>query len=549
MTICQAESAVKLQHYYAWLETWLTTTPSKRSPDECLRLVIDSGPRWLDGSSDAPEDGDTSRVEEIVACSKTATKARLVRLGGKVPPSHDACDVMSESYNARVECECSGLFPVPDDFDARTLKTCGCKAIERMISGGELVNSTEDEWNSSAFFNKNDLSLAMTELALCNAEVQPRPFSCHGNLDKPSDWPEVQAPDRKPNGDIDLEDEMYRRLYPTREQIRFSSDAKHFFALVSGVSLVDPGIQMAMADPGNDILIGDYCDAASDEALVVLQKSGAAAFGFLKLRLYAGLMTDWQFDNLVAQVIHFRVIGYYRDHALPRRPAGLYGSRVTALDAHRYIDLGMAVGVINASLATGQTMTAADFRGLVSASVLINDLVDFRGDTWRNQRENVVLRAVRGNLCRYLDGSIEQCIRKSAAAVRRGRLFAFVVMCFCNWMLRSSGHKLFETYHGTRLIATDPPCLYRSQQSSAYQELLEALSEYGTLGEAEGPSLHLKRRDLQLRYAKHRVASETHIRWMADVVRIVLNPNVLRRLVDVVHYQWVGELGSINYCT
>jgi hypothetical protein len=50
-----------------------------------------------------------------------------------------------------------------------------------------------------------------------------------------------------------------------------------------------------------------------------------------------------------------------------------------ALSTHRYIDLGIAVGVVSASIATGQMMTAEGHQDLVNTFVLFNDLVDFRG--------------------------------------------------------------------------------------------------------------------------------------------------------------------------
>jgi hypothetical protein len=55
------------------------------------------------------------------------------------------------------------------------------------------------------------------------------------------------------------------------------------------------------------------------------------------------------------------------------------------VDVHRYIDFGTAVGVIGASLATGESMAAEQYHTVVKTTALINDLVDFRGDTWRGQ--------------------------------------------------------------------------------------------------------------------------------------------------------------------
>jgi hypothetical protein len=532
----------KMDHYRAWIGAWRTVAPSDLPADHCLTFISEQGPRWLrDMDVAAPEN--RSRLQDIVACFKAAAKARSILLGGKVPPSCDACDVLSENFDARVDCDCLGLFPVFDSLDATGLGSCGCKAIERMMAEGQSVNSKENEWNNSTFFSTQGLTSAMVELALCHADSQEPPLACYGT----TDYPKVQAPDRKPTSDNDLDDETYHALFPTNERMRLSADAKHFFAIASGVSLVDPGIQMAIADSGNDILIGDYCDAATEDRLAALQKEGAAGFSFLKICVYAGLMSDWQFDHLVAQIIQFRILSYWRDHAVSRRPRGVYGSRMTGREVHRHIDLGMVVAIVSASLSTGETITAGEYADLVDTTVLLNDLLDFRGDAWRKQRESVVLKGVRGCLCTYLDGLITECITGAAGMIRRGMKFALVVATFCNWMLMSSGHKMYELLHGTHLVDSDQPCRYHSEDSGVYEELLGALETYGTLGEG-GPKLTMKRKDLQLLYAVYRNDPETHIRWLADTVRLVLHPNTLRRLVDVVHYQWSGEIGDAGYC-
>jgi hypothetical protein len=536
----------KLARYHAWTEAWNTVQPSGLPPQKCRDIIKKEGPQWLrevDGTAPAPTDD----MRRLVACFKTSAKAHLILLGGNVPPTYDGCNVLSENYNAQVECDCSGLLPVSGDLDMPALKNSSCKAVQRMIAEGETVNRREHEWNTSDLFSSKDLVSAMTELSLSNADILSSHHSCSGKHDKPN-WPEVRAPDRKPDPDIDLDEHIYSSLYPTSERIRLSADAKHFFAISSGASLVDPGIQMALADSGNDILIADYCDAASKDCLTALQKTGAAAFAFLKLCVYAGMMSDTQFNHLVAQTIQFRVIGFYRDHAVTRRPQGVYGSRMTGLDAHRYVDLGSTVGVVCASLACGESMTADDYRDTVKTTALINDLVDFRGDTWRNQRENVVLRGVRGCLCLYLDGLLSDCIGGAAGLTRRGKIFALNIMAFCNWMMLSSGHKVYELLRGTRSIVTiDPPCRYQSEDSDVYEDLLAALEAYGTLG-AGGPNLAMKRRDLQLLYSVYRQDPELHIKWLADAVRLMLDPKTLRRLVDVVHYQWTGEIGDARYC-
>ena len=112
----------------------------------------------------------------------------------------------------------------------------------------------------------------------------------------------------------------------------------------------------------------------------------------------------------------------------------------------------------------------------------------------------------------------------------------------------SSGHKLYETLHGAHLISKDDhTCAYGSATDGVYEELLKALHPYGSLGE-RGPSIRTKRKDLQTLYAKYKASPDDHIKWAAGVTRIVLHPVTLRRLVDVVHYQWTGELGDTDYC-
>lgn len=220
---------------------------------------------------------------------------------------------------------------------------------------------------------------------------------------------------------------------------------------------------------------------------------------------------------------------------------------MNAIADHRHVDLGIAVGIVSASLATGETMTSDGYSDLIDALILFNDLVDFRGDTWRSQRENVVLRGVRGCLCTYLDNTLSKCIRGAATLIRRGDIFAVNIMDFCNWMLMGSGHKFYEIFRGTNPVGINNPYHYKSKDDGAYEELLESLASCPTLGE-HGPRVTMKRKDLQILYAKHRLSPESHILWLADIVRVVLHPDNLRQLVDVVHHPWSGELWDIGYC-
>ncbi|CAF9914544.1 MAG: hypothetical protein GOMPHAMPRED_008188 [Gomphillus americanus] len=331
------------------------------------------------------------------------------------------------------------------------------------------------------------------------------------------------------------------------ERIRISADAKYFCAAAGGCSLVDPGILMAIADCGNDIVIGDYCDVLTEVSLLILQKTGAAAFAFLKLCAYAGFVTKWQFDQLVAQTIQFRVMSYWKDHALSRRPQGVYGSRMTGLEVHRRINLAMVIPIVSASIATEATMNSKEHMDLAQTCALINDLIDFRGNTWRNQQENVVLRGVRGCLCVYLDvAPVGGAFLVQQILVGRDTISAFLIFCFSNWVLMGLGHKVYKIMLGTQLSSPSLPREYKSKHDGAYEKLLRALEPYGTLGE-HGPCVIMRRKDLQMRYSEYRMSSSDHSRLLADVTRTVLHPYTLGRPVDVVRYQWTGDVGDVKH--
>ena len=142
MVLRRNEDVDKLAHYNAWTEAWSTIQPSELPPQEFLDAITKEGPRWLrdvDGTSPAP----TDHMRKIIACFKTAAKAHLILLGGNVPPTYELCDVLSESYDPRTECDCSGLFPVSDSLDTTALTSCICKSIQRVVLEGEAVNSRE----------------------------------------------------------------------------------------------------------------------------------------------------------------------------------------------------------------------------------------------------------------------------------------------------------------------------------------------------------------------------------------------------------------------
>lgn len=533
----------KLPAYHSWVETWLSTEPVSQPPDECLKVILDDGPRWLQQHETTSVDG--PRLRNIIACFKTASLAKLIPLGRSVPPSSDEWDVLSQNYDPRSTCDCKGLYPVPKQSEMMTLQSHKCKAIQRMVQVGNLANAREREWNNSSFFDAEKLQQAIKELALYNADEKPRPDFCAGPASA-ARLPECRAPDRRPSRDYDLDDAVYHGLYPTKEQIRLCADAKYFFVGSSAASLVDPGLLCAIADSGNDILIGDYCEAAENETLAILQTIGAAAMAFLKTAVLAGMLSEWHFDNMVAATIQFRILGYHRDHSTSRRPGHVYGSRMTGLTVHRHIDLGLPVGIVAASLATGEKITEAEFMDIMETCALINDLLDFRSDTLRKQRENVVLRGARSSMCSYLDEMIAQCISGACRLIQIRKLNALVIMSLCNWGLMACHHKAYELTRGARL-RDGTVCHYSSIGDGKYEQLLQTLEKFGSLGE-EGPSITTKRKTLHVRYFKYKVSPETHLAWLADATREILNPANLRRLVDFVHYEWDGQIGDRGYC-
>ena len=318
--------------------------------------------------------------------------------------------------------------------------------------------------------------------------------------------------------------------------------------MAAGASGCDYGLARAIADSGNDILIGDYCEAADDDTLELLRQNGAAAVGFLKLCTLGGLMSNWQFDNLMAGILQFRVLGYYRDHARPHLPDGLFGSRITGLAVHRHIDLGLFNGVIPASLATGEQLSKSQYLELAKACALINDLIDLRSDTRRKQHENVVLRGLRGSICVYFDRLIGECLDTTATLIESSRLCALVLMSFCNWSIMGSHHKVYELTEKLQEDEQWPACRYTSVDDlSREKRLLDSLAQFGTLG-AQGPSVSRRRVELDKLYSTCLQDQQRHTAWLADMCRSLLHPPTLRRLVDVVHYRWHGNAGDVDYC-
>jgi hypothetical protein len=180
-----------LPAYNEWVDLWTTTKPSAQSNDECLRVITTNAPQWLQEQSKNSH-VDRDQLENIIACFKAAARAKLIPLGGKVPPSSVEWDVLSECHDSGIDCSCEGLYPAPSDVDVPSLERCGCKAIERTIQVGKDAITKEDEWNNSTLFSGKKLVFAMTELNPSNADEQPPPYSCAGP-GKNSRLPKVRA--------------------------------------------------------------------------------------------------------------------------------------------------------------------------------------------------------------------------------------------------------------------------------------------------------------------------------------------------------------------
>ncbi|KAH8426349.1 uncharacterized protein LDX57_004092 [Aspergillus melleus] len=400
------------------------------------------------------------------------------------------------------------------------------------------------EWNGHGMFTAEKLQAAIEEITFCNMDLQKPPIICSGA--SITSLPAIEAPDRRPSATCDTPLSMHEAWFPTFEKVKLCADAKHFYAIACGGSLVDEGLLRAIADAGNDVLIGDYSEAATSETLRLMQRTGSAAVAFLKACNLGGRISNWQLEILVASHIHFRVLGYYRNHAVSKLPTGLYGSRMTGLIKHRHVDIANTVGIVAASLATGQQIDEAEYIKLSHATTLINDLVDLRGDIMRKQRENPVIRGVRGSTCQYLSNQTLDCLTSVRELIQSKQILAMVAMGFCNWAVMSSHHKIYELVHGVTERTEPHTCKYDGIEEQ-YGLLIQALEPFGSLGPGR-PRWEMKRMDLDKLYSVYRQSPETHIPWLADMVRLLLEPSTFRKIVDVVHFPWKGDIGQVDYC-
>ncbi|GLB10289.1 hypothetical protein AtubIFM57258_006691 [Aspergillus tubingensis] len=545
--IAKPARKIDLSFYLSWVNIWLSMPDSNLDEDTTNLTVTEQAEVFLrESSSPLPS---YSSLGRVALSFRRSLANGQIPLGGVDAPSCSETNLASGDYNSNSNCSCNGFYPLPDDADiASIVEQANCTAIHNTHQALQTVLKRYSEWNTTSLFSPRNLIDAVTELLVANADVQDPPTTCQGPAEV-TNLHKIRAPDRRPNTQNDTVDVIHRQIYPAAEDVKFCIDAKYYFVL--GAIHSDPahdGLIRAIADAGNDILVADYCEVADEATLKVLQQTGAAAVAFLKLCVLSGIFSEWAFDNMMASMLHFRVLGYYRDHARGRLPAGVYGSRMTSLTAHRYVDLGLFFAVASASVWTKQQVNETEYTLLSVACTLINDLVDLRSDTARIQRENVVLRGVRGNLCEYLDRVMFECLETATLAVQMNPTCAYVLMAFCNWAVMSSHHKVYEVSTQVSEVGKHDKCLSRSRDHwRAYRGLLQALTPYGTLGK-EAPRVGQTRAELDFRYGVCRSSSTMHAAWLADITRSLLEPGTLRRIVDVAHFEWTGCEGEVDYC-
>lgn len=281
-------NSLRLDVYLTWVNAWLSTpmdnaceAGSPISVDEMASLFQEQN------LSDLLSGG---KLAQVITSFRHRVDAKEIMLGGSVPPSCDEMSILSQNYNPQTDCSCSGVYPVPSGTTLKSiLRQSGCVAIRKMIDVANLVTARENGWNPHCLFTAEHLKSAVSELVLSSADEQAHPDTCLGSIPPIT---KIQAPDRRPNWECDTETFVYHQTYPTNEQIKLCADAKYFFAIACGGGLCDEGLARAVADAGNDVLVADYCEAADQASLSLLQKVGGAAMAFLKLCHLAGVITD-----------------------------------------------------------------------------------------------------------------------------------------------------------------------------------------------------------------------------------------------------------------
>ncbi|KAF3406819.1 hypothetical protein DPV78_001609 [Talaromyces pinophilus] len=488
---------VRLQVYLAWVDAWVSTSnpikansfppedDSNLRPEDIFAIQLQEYFR----EENLPYPLNPDDLKAIIHAFCQQLRWRRIKVGGSLAPSRLETDVFYERYDdPRTKCKRTGDTQknkeAMTDFSA--WQDSECQAIRRTVTAAQTR-----------------LTDTVIERCLSSSDIQPIPDTCQGSgITNPI--PEIRAPDREPNPDCDSDSTVYDSLFPAINKIKLCSDAKYFFAIACGGSLVDGGLLRAIADAGNHPLIGDYCEAADEETMNFLQQESAAAAAFLKLCSFTE---------------------YYRDHGRTNLASGIYGSHYTGLLGHRYIDVSIWVGVVSAALATGEDITNDKYLKLATV---------YRGKT---QSFGAFVAVFATTWTR-----ISQCLTLACAALESDRLSGMVVLGFCKWAVMASHHKVYELVNGVQEVKQYPTCKYAStEDETKYNNLLKALEPYGTLGQ-EGPHVYMKRATMDQLYVVDRAKSKTHIAWMADITRSHLRPEASRKIVDVVHFEWRGDV-------
>lgn len=524
-----------LQAYINWVKAWQSAPVVDTSNTNVV--LKDLAAKIISGMIDQ------QLLVEAVAKFQQDAKSRSISIGGEVAPTCDDTDLLSAKFDPRVECDCDGLDPTEEKIllcEAKEFAGSKCKAVEAMWKKADTVIDKGREWNGHGIYTAETLLEGVQELTLINTNLQPPAKTCFSTT-----VDVIEAPDRRRNDQVDSTKDVFSKGFPTFEDLKMSADAKWFVGIASGVSKCDAGISRAMADAANDIIVGDYCEAADPGTMKILQDTGVAAFAFLKLCQMAGVIDDWHLDVLAAGSVHFRVLSYYRDHARPRLSKAFYGSNLSSLEAQRHTDLGIASPIVIASMASGQKLSGQEYRKLCRACVFLNDIFDIRSDATRVQRENPTIRGVRENVCEYLSGMMIECIKLVTSLVSPNTVAGLVVLGFTNWGLLASHHKAYEIVTGVKQVEGVELCDYGGMEE--YSNLLAVLEPLGTT-EGTLPDIRMKRAELELRYSKARLSYETHLAWLADTARSLLHPHNFRRIIDVAHFKWDGCAGDVGYC-
>lgn len=76
----------------------------------------------------------------------------------------------------------------------------------------------------------------------------------------------------------------------------------------------------------------------------------------------------------------------------------------------------------------------------------------------------------------------------------------------------------------------------RHKLRDVYEALLEALELDHTFGR-DGPSILVERKELQLLYTKYRRSLDNHVKWTAEIARIVLQFDDFLSMLFILHGQ------------